>query len=254
MIDLTHINKCPYKGFQTVSFCITYCKKDYHMMCDLLKRLELQTDYPEEIIIVCSGISKKDLVDIGCVEIAGEYVPVKQIHSQKHLTAGQARNLCVEHSSCDILMYLDGDDFPHPQRIEIIRNLFSDKKLQEDFGITSIDMIVHSFTSEDRFQKYEKVQRTSLLKITSLRKNSKGKPSWLDPGDNLYNKGRRVAHGPVSIKKTCLESILWNDRKRGGDSEFCCDIFNAGHTIFHINLPLIYYSRVEGKELFLFKH
>ncbi len=221
-------------------FCIVSCTRDYHLVDNILEALKLQTEAPEEIIIVSSGIKTEDVKTVEHITICNKNVPVIHINSEKLFFAGRARNLCAEHSSCEILIYIDGDDIPHPQKIEITKAVFCEKNVPVVLGweeSAEIEMVVHSFTAKSNdFKEYSTLHHSQLYRISCLKDNT-----WLHAGNNP------IGHGPIAIKRALVTSkpggVMWNpDLERAQDTDFCRRVFTEGYNIVHVNLPLIYYS------------
>ena len=108
---------------RTLSFCLTTYDKDYHLLPRVWESLRLQTDAPDEIIIVSSGLPVSP-VQGGSVVIAGKGVPVYVANSSKRLTAAGARNFAGAMASKEIIQFFDGDDYLHQNHIQTTKAFF----------------------------------------------------------------------------------------------------------------------------------
>eukprot|EP01043_Picozoa_sp_COSAG02_P073532 COSAG02_NODE_14338_length_1283_cov_0.759291_1_plen_130_part_10 len=108
---------------RTLSLCITCYDGDYHLLDTLLNEVKKQTVAPNELIISSSGMEEETLLDIKTLLICGEEVPVISVNSTERHSEGQARNEGAEKSKMEVVQFFDVDDIPHPQRIEITKEI-----------------------------------------------------------------------------------------------------------------------------------
>ena len=119
---------------------------------DVLLSYTYQTVLPDEIVI---SLSETDKIPKILIEsITKESWPFKTVLllSEAPQTEGQNRNNAGQHASGQILICHDADDFPSPQRIEIIRYFF------ENYDIVHL---LHSF---NLFQPDIEISKIELFK------------------------------------------------------------------------------------------
>jgi hypothetical protein len=111
--------------------------KHFHNLIDNINK---QTKLPNDIIIALSGttdlVSKQIEIDLNNIS----KVPVKITNTTDKNYAGINRNRVAETSTNDYIVFLDADDFMHPQRIEIVDKVL--KKNNKPVGL------IHGLTSE----------------------------------------------------------------------------------------------------------
>jgi cellulose synthase/poly-beta-1,6-N-acetylglucosamine synthase-like glycosyltransferase len=185
--------------------------KHFMYIFELISDYCQQTIIPDEIVI---SLSEAHLVDKSEIEKLRNYNwPFKVIllTTEKKLYAGENRNIAAENCFGDIIICQDADDKPHPQRIEIIKSIFNNNK---------VDHLIHG---------YAKVESDL---------------------DNLYqenitalSKRYRLTPGNVAIKKEVFAKIKWSNYPRGQDCKFNRDVKNAGFRCQKIFLPLLWYRK-----------
>lgn len=84
-----------------------------------MKRLATQTVKPDEVIVSISGTTNAPA-------IAGKLpFRVRILTDGAKAYAGKNRNRTASAATGDVLIYQDADDVSHPQRVEIVKHLFS---------------------------------------------------------------------------------------------------------------------------------
>jgi len=220
----------------TSSFCIITC--DYHIkyLKPLLDSLPQQTEAPNEIILVSSGMDLHSMDFVPeTIKICDKDIPVVHINSRDRFFAGRARNLAADHSSSEILIFIDGDDIPHPQKIEISKAVLTNPDIAESLGFEEVDMTCHGWIGNKQFKKYNNIPSGAVTR--AVRQSGQ----QLLIGSN----NRPLAHGPIAIKtKIMTDGIHRQNEKqaRAQDTAFCCIGLDKGLRVAHIDLPLIYYS------------
>src|SRR3989344_6793822 len=120
----------------TTSIIIPCHPKHAQYLYELLKIYEKQTNLPDEVVI---SISEAHQIEPNIIKLLQDeqwHFPVKLLLSDKKLFAGQNRNIACSYATSEIFICQDADDFPHPQRIEIIKYFFV------KYGI---DFLLHKF-------------------------------------------------------------------------------------------------------------
>mgnify|MGYP003642277112 CR=1 FL=1 len=205
-----------------VSFCITCYNGDVHLLNNLLITLEEQTKAPYEVIVSSSGLHDLELPEELIIE--GKSVPVIGTNSKQRLMQSAARNRAIKKSSGDIILFFDVDDIPHPQKVEVTQNIFSEGEAEA---------FVHSYSRDGTL--FESIKNEEVVKI--IEKN----PTCTNL---VAPDGGRIHHAHIAVKKEALEAINFNETLeyyRSEDGKFCQDLFDAGVKIYYLNQPLVDY-------------
>lgn len=187
-----------------------YYKHFIHLF-ELLSDYCQQTIKPDEIVI---SLSEAHLVDQNEIYKLTNYnwpFPVILLTTEKKLFAGENRNIAAQNCHGDIIITQDADDKPHPQRIEVIKSIFSNHK---------VDHLMHGYAKEESDLNYFYQE-----KMTTL------------------SKRYRLTPGNVAIKKEVFAKIKWTNLPRGEDCKFNRDVKNAGFSCQKIYLPLLWYRK-----------
>ena len=101
---------------------------------ELLAHLAAQSTKPDEVVIAVSGCRTPD--DVRNYAVLQPF-PVRI--DDRHVTANASvnRNRASDLATGDVFIYQDADDLPHPQRVEILKQLF------EEYDV---DHVMHAFT------------------------------------------------------------------------------------------------------------
>lgn len=160
--------------------------------------------------------------------------------SDEKMGAWLNRNIAAEKLNTDIISFFDGDDIPHPQRIEILKYCFDNNK--------DINVIVHDYFYQEGLTNllfFEKIQISNL----DLHKNS---IDYVDESvpHPVYNETfsrpriyKPYHHAHVSIKKHIFNNIKYKNLPYIEDSVFNSDIIKAGNPISYLNHKLSIYSK-----------
>jgi cellulose synthase/poly-beta-1,6-N-acetylglucosamine synthase-like glycosyltransferase len=101
----------------------------HHLHAKYLKRVCQaycnQTVLPDEIVISLSGYLQIEEEIIKDLEETPWPFPVRLILTEESKKCCENRNIAAGAAECDILILQDADDFPHPQRVEIISYFFN---------------------------------------------------------------------------------------------------------------------------------
>jgi hypothetical protein len=185
--------------------------KHFEYLFDLISDYCQQTIMPDEIVI---SLSEYHLVDQNEIYKLINYnwpFRVILITTEKKLFAGENRNIAGENCSGDIIICQDADDKPHRQRIEIIKSIFIENK---------VDHLMHGYA-----------KRSSDLDF------------YYHKNISFHQKRFRLTPGNIAIKKEVFNKIKWSNYPRGQDCKFNKDVKNAGFCCQKIYLPLLWYRK-----------
>lgn len=189
---------------------------------ELLDCYQNQTVLPDEIIIslTTSQCDKIPVEDFEFV-VNTKYPFVVKIVFDPGELPGRARNVACEASMGDLLICQDADDIPHPQRTEIIKNLFENYK---------VDFLIHRWIHSDQAFKMYSAQETQEL-ATYFEKYYD--ITW----DYIHN-------GNIALRREVFELVKWPDTYNCEDVYFNMNVFRTFEYKVGINEHLMIY-RVE---------
>lgn len=216
------INNQLYAHLKT-SLIIPCTYKHAHYLPNLIEFYELQTVLPDEIII---SLSESDHVlpkIINILENTTWKIPVTLLSTPEKLYAGINRNRASEVATGNILIYQDADDLPHPQRIEIIRDLFEKHK---------IDHLIHTY--------YFKKDITHFPIHTNHKQYLHKSKNY----SKIWTQYKQVMFGVPAISKELFNRIKWPHDKKGQDIKYTQNIYKISQNCFILNMPLYIY-RIE---------
>jgi len=208
---------------------ITACRRDIHFLPRCLASVNSQTIKPEKILLFTSGCSVKNLEqyiepNIGLISLPDE------------VSAGSARNTVIDamfsssiRGGSQILMFCDVDDQIHPQKCEIVRDVFGYNSL--------ITALVHGYNEDSPvFQLYSKEECNTIYKIKEIER---------PPRTNLISPipTGKICHGHVTIKidAALSNNIRYTNISMGEDGLFCQTWASHNLYVGYIPLSLINY-------------
>lgn len=207
---------------RNISLAIIAYNQDYHLIYSLLNEFSKQTMAPSEIVFYCSGIPY--LTDIPeNIIISNTSVPIYTIFNKKRTIQAVARNVCAKISSSDIIIFFDIDDIPHPKKLEITNNIFSQNK---------IDFLLHNYNTNINFTDSLDTKLSFDLKLN---------PS----NTNLICENFPIHHAHIAVKKEVFTKIQFNESieyYRKEDGKFCQDLLNNNYIGCYYHGALVYYS------------
>lgn len=110
------------------------CHKPYiPLLKECLDSIELQTDKPDKVVVMCSSSLPEDIPQYN-YSFPLEIITREGVHNQAN-----NRNEGVKRMNTDIVSFFDADDVMHPQRIEMIRKYMADQ-----------DILFHGFQTDNR--------------------------------------------------------------------------------------------------------
>lgn len=215
--------------FITTSLIIPCYWKHASQINFLLSAYEQQTELPDEVIISISECAKINSDILESLQNKSWLFPVKIILSNNVQYAGTNRNIACQNAIGDIYITQDADDFPHPQRIQIIKYIFNqyntDHLMHQWKGLGEIDEEKDSFYEE--FKKFYSLNNLPIIKIKQF-------------SEIWYNQGH-IHNGNIAISKNVFNKIQWSGSPRGQDTDFnnkVCDLYK--NTCI-AKIPLIIY-------------
>jgi glycosyltransferase involved in cell wall biosynthesis len=204
----------------TITLGITCWDKDIHYLPNLLNLIKKQTIQPDEIIVVANNIKNLTVGD-----------EIKSFSVAERKPVSWSRNKCAELATKDIVIFFDVDDIPHPQKIEITKNIFEN---------TDADCLVHGFTENgpttDVYNTFEYYLITELIIPQGYLKSPTG--------------SKDVHHGHLAIKRDITHRYKYNENLGfyergfqfwGEDSAYCNQLFISGHNFYYTPHKLINY-------------
>lgn len=198
----------------------------YHI--PVLKRcldsIEQQTRRPDEVVVVCSSSKPTDIP-------ATHYsFPLRIVPRPERRNAAENRNLASALLTTDIVCFFDCDDTMHPQRIELLANVFQE---------TRADICLHSFYENKEVEQPYPLIETPILIQNRLRRAPSG--CAIVEGD--YS--ARIHHSQVTVTKFILSRVQFKEdisHERREDAIFCGDVLSMpGVQSVYIQNPLSKY-------------
>jgi GR25 family glycosyltransferase involved in LPS biosynthesis len=227
----------------------------------LLLSLQLQVTMSQEIVISLSSVPT-GLDVAGLKKLLQPLVPetpLKLYISHKRQHAGTNRNICIEKSLYDILIFVDADDLMYKNRIQIVYALMSSRphlaSLLHSYTRTLSDTNgeVETSTTVDYRQMlgiaiYDLnltwIGSTSYIHIPS----STGGHSGFGLKSNGF--GGCIHNGHPVLRRSRLRSIRYTDERRGQDAIFNSTLLHhlgrEDDTMMIVNIPLTYYLQAQS--------
>ena len=218
-----------------ISLCITCYDQDYHHVESRLAGLKQQTRYPDEVLVVASGLEKLEVSDSN----------VKVYTFPARMLAGAARNKGGELATGDVVCFCDADDPMHPQKIEVVGRVFENKEIDallHNYGLNSPNFAPIANTDEietgqitEVDERWEKVQNYVFDPHRDIPRTCVvSPPKYSD---------QPVCHGHVSAKKEVFMDIKYReDMWLGEDGDFCQSIVKSPkYSLYYTPLSLINY-------------
>jgi len=220
-----------------------------------------QTVKPEEIVVsVANGhlINQNEIDNLkDKYKIFFENIEI--ILHNKVVPEGPNRGEGTKIASNDLIMYNDSDDLAHPQRVEIVKQIFKTYDInhlnhsysfEEQFNLITEVGIVES---QDIFDMYFP-EFVSWEQKDRIRKN-RPRRVYGPKGNSLpYGSGFDVdiTGGSLCILKNVTDAINWEwDVDISYDYDFCMDTLFYFNKSILIDAKLIWYNKVDNMEWFI---
>jgi hypothetical protein len=200
----------------------------------LLDSIQTQTYIPDKVVVSCSSTKNTDF-DLYFEKIKQYTFLLEIVIIEDKKNAAQNRNISASKlTDVDYITFIDADDIMHPQRIEILVNVFKEH---------DCDIILHNYFLNVNFENnlFKKIECDELiLKINSLRQHWSGCIEHIDYFDGS------IHHSQVSVKNTVFSIIKFPEEtefNRKEDCIFCHRVFNLPNIKnAYIGNKLSYYS------------
>jgi len=243
----------------TISVIIPCIASHIKYLSELLDSIANQTLIPNEVVISISQITKQNNLDIEMLK--QQDWPFKLIikSTYERKFAGENRNIAIQHSTGDLIICQDADDLAHPQRIEIIHQIFSE---------TQFDLLLHYFSKyrdkskdihhlKNLIEEYQNINFTdfnyinltkngindifSHFSTTKYIKDNVPFSSFLPTGVHLGN---------CAFNRKVFDKIKYTNRRSGQDYYFVRKVISHYNNIILVNIPLVFYIiiRTSGLE------
>lgn len=235
-----------------IAVCVPCAPKDRGYLKYCLLSIQAQTR-PADIVVV----SLSNILDPAklVLDTSGVTIPVEYVYSPKTLFAGANRNLASARAvelGADILSYIDADDFAHPQRLECIEKLFTEKE-----GLTGL---LHHFISapKQNLDIYTGVLETPWEPITNdylANGYQLGSYNRLDiiKFQTCFTKKIRRGYGQSACGHITVLAEFWKETPyletigRGEDNHFCSQILKQKRILGYTCDTLSTYMRTDRK-------
>jgi glycosyltransferase involved in cell wall biosynthesis len=206
-----------------------FCDHLPHLL-QLLHSIERQTRLPDAVVVSCSST-------IGSVETPQYRFPLVLIVTEEKKNAAQNRNIAMSFlladKEIDYITFMDADDIMHPQRIEILLNMF-------DFA--KCDIVLHNYLPESCSPEFERIEKVE-MRINQLTQCESGCTRHVD----FYRyQHEGIHHSQSSVTREVLFKVQYPEEQefyRKEDSVFCNRVLGLGNIInVYVANPLSYYK------------
>lgn len=199
---------------------------DLYCLPNYFTRLNNQTRLPNEVIIYVQPTATP--IDFNPYDYISESVFVKIITSVEPTPMGYNKNRAAENASGDIFCFMDIDDEPHPQKLEIVENFFNEN--------SECDILLHTYLMNNQ-EILNKRYSTNNIPFDKLI------CGFFDGSNYRYEFPNYPLHNAhSSLKKEIWESNKFKEEQtyfRRDDSHFILENFNSKKNIFCININLV---------------
>lgn len=231
----------------TSSVAVPCYYKHFKYLPDLLKSIENQTVLPEKVVISLSQVENLPQTEIDDLEAGPWPFEVEIIRRHGVFMEGANRTKAVLQCTSDIVLCIDADDIPHPQRIEAVLQLFD--------AIPNANMVLcgHAYPTEDHIicEKTIPIFDPEIYRTLHF---DLSQNHWLRIYSikDLQNWSSGVHNGSPSIRRCIMEKgYRWTDLKNGADQEFNNSLLKNNLESYLIQLPLLLYynGRSSGSDI-----
>ncbi len=209
-----------------VSLIIPVYPPHFQYLSRCIKNIMLSTVLPNEIIVAASEITKEgeqklfnELIHL-CNNVT---LIISGIKDQGY--SGVNRNRGALAASSDIFMFIDADDYTHPQKIEIVLKCFKQYPI--------IKQLLHNYSLDEQSlnMKYD-INNLPIFKyIGDFNKKS------------IVNNGMKNIHrGHVTVHRSVFKTLLYKDVRHRQDNIFTKKVHLKLNSSYFLPLSLMVYQ------------
>jgi glycosyltransferase involved in cell wall biosynthesis len=192
----------------------------------LLDSIEAQTLMPDKVCVSCSSTES--------FPSSRKYsFPLEIVLTTEKRNAAQNRNIAMDRlRDMDYISFMDADDIMHPQRIEVLRNVFEENNCQ---------MILHNY-QHGKNTIFRPV-RTIEVRVNTMKPTVSGGTTHIEHHKYFQ---QHIHHSQVSVHRSIIDLVQFPEEPefhRREDSAFCNRVIklpNVNH-VYIIN-ELSYYA------------
>jgi glycosyltransferase involved in cell wall biosynthesis len=205
-----------------VSVIITLYPPHFQYITNLIKNIELFTLLPKEVIISISEYNHN-------FPKINSTLNIKLLPVQYKQNAAQNRNRAIQCASGDYICIIDGDDFVHIRKLEILNKVILENP--------KINLLLHNY---EMFRGSWDIKKPLDYHNIDIHK------CYINPTcTNLMTKPERpIHHGHVFFKRNIFNTIKYPENIwPGEDGYFCQTILKNLGEVYMIDLKLIGYRK-----------
>jgi hypothetical protein len=180
---------------------------------DLFDSIEYQMVLPHKVVVSSSSTDENSQIIMNRA-LQKYNFPFEIIYHTTYKNASQNRNIALSYlMDMDYITFIDADDIMHPQRIEMILQVFNE---------TNCDIILHNYSTD---QVEETYYSNLNYRVNELIIHSS---NCIEHLDNNYINSDLIHHSQSSVKKHVIDKIKFkedNEYTRKEDCIFCSDVF-----------------------------
>jgi len=192
----------------------------------LLDSIEAQTLMPNKVCVSCSSTES--------FPSSRKYsFPLEFVLTTEKRNAAQNRNIAMDRlRDMDYISFMDADDIMHPQRIEVLRNVFEENNCQ---------MILHNY--QHRKNTIFRPVRNIEVRVNTMKPTVSGGTTHIEHHKFLQ---QHIHHSQVSVQRSIIDLVRFPEEPefhRREDSAFCNRVIklpNVNH-VYIVN-ELSYYA------------
>lgn len=239
------------------SFLIPCTYRHVNSLIDISKLLDMSSVTPEEVIIHISSCPenfdyKKILEPFFNKKYSFKYEITKDFRN-----AGMNRNNLGEHSSGELLIYQDADDYLHPQRIEFIEKSFEEEDVMHlahsyIFNVEPIEKLQFEKKTFD-FRKLFPLDIFYDLVFDNNKLDYKQSANYGNFENNKKIEGNLnypIHNGAIAIRKQVVDKVFWKTKNKeriiAEDQDFNFECYYHFNKSF-ILLDKIYYYNLNNR-------
>jgi cellulose synthase/poly-beta-1,6-N-acetylglucosamine synthase-like glycosyltransferase len=209
---------------------------------ELIRAHSEQSIPPFEIVISLSGTSKIPLQILEDLIRKNWNISVRWVLHREELSRGRNRNMALKAARGAIIIPVDADDLPHPQRVELILKAF--------WAHPEADVIIHGLAGPCFSNRWI----SDRVRLSTLEWHSLLFPLECcevydyipdeNPDASLPEKSWLLALGAPAFRRAILKNYNpWPEKMTAGEDNACLLRWKEQGCCFkYINFPLYYYE------------